>query len=217
MKRPICKLIRSAFPAILLAAGCTTCVNAGTASAGTQDMPLPPGYSTSRTGDVHDFDYFAGGWITKQRRLKVRGAGSAEWEEFPATLCMTLYLGGLATVDELYMPTRKASGLTLRTFDLQKRQWSIYWVSSVTGRLDPVPVVGGFQGAHGEFYAQDVDDHRPVKVRYTWDKLDRDHARWQQAFSYDDRTWETNWTADFTRADAAATCESGRPKALREN
>ena len=29
---------------------------------------------------------------------------------------------------------------------------------------------------------------------------------------YDDKAWETNWTADFTRADAATTCESGRPK-----
>jgi hypothetical protein len=216
MKRPTCKLTTSAVAAILVAAACTIWVNAGKASAGTDDKPLPPGYSTSRTGDVHDFDYFAGGWTTRQRRLKTRGVSSSEWEEFPATLCMTLYLDGLATVDELYMPTRKSSGLTLRTFDLQKRQWSIYWVSSLTGRLDPTPVVGGFQGVHGEFYAQDEDDHRPVKVRFTWDKLDHDHARWQQAFSYDDRTWETNWTADFTRADASATCESGRPRARTE-
>lgn len=26
------------------------------------------------------------------------------------------------------------------------------------------------------------------------------------------RTWETNWTADFTRADTSKTCESGRPR-----
>ena len=124
---------------------------------------------------------------------------------------MIPYLNGLATVDELYMPTKHASGLTLRTFDVAKRQWWIYWVSSSTGRLDPAPVVGGFRGAHGEFYAADEDGHRPIKVRFTWDKLDRDHARWQQAFSYDGRTWETNWIADFTRADAAKTCVNGRP------
>jgi hypothetical protein len=41
-------------------------------------------------------------------------------------------------------------------------------------------------GRPGEFYAVDRDD---------------DHARWEQAFSYDDRTWQTNWTADFERAD----------------
>ncbi len=37
-------------------------------------------------------------------------------------------------------------------------------------------------------------------------------TRWEQAFSYDDRTWETNWTADFERADPDKVCDSGRPK-----
>jgi hypothetical protein len=118
----------------------------------------------------------------------------------------------LATVDELYFPTLDRAGLTLRTFDRERRQWSIYWVTSATGRLDPVPVVGGFNGNRGEFYAQDRVDGRAVKVRYLWLIADRNHARWEQAFSYDDRTWETNWTADFTRADPSVICEGGRPK-----
>jgi len=63
-------------------------------------------------------------------------SGSNEWEEFPATLCMTPYLGGMATVDELYFPTKGWAGLTVRTFDLEKRQWSIYWISSASGRMD---------------------------------------------------------------------------------
>ena len=172
----------------------------------------PPGYSLSITGNMHDFDYFVGGWTTKQRRLKATGVGSAEWEEFPAVQCLALHLDGLATVDELFMPTTGKAGLTLRTFDLHKNQWSIYWVSSSTGQLDPLPVVGGFQGNHGEFYAQDEVDHQPVKVRYIWDKIDHDHARWQQAFSYDDRTWETNWVGEFTRGDASKLCENGQPK-----
>ena len=176
------------------------------------DVGVPPGYSTARTGSTHDFDYFVGAWTTAQRRLKVRGVGSNEWEEFPGNLCMSLYLGGMATVDELYLPTKGSAGLTLRTFDRETRQWSIYWVSTATGKLDPVPVVGGFEGNRGEFYAEDHDKGRPIKVRFTWKELDHDHARWEQAFSYDNRTWETNWTADFSRADAATVCENGRPK-----
>ncbi len=172
----------------------------------------PPGFTMARTGSVHDFDYFAGAWTTHQHKLKVRHGGSDDWEEFPATLCMTLYLDGMVTADELYMPTHHAAGFTLRTFDTERRQWSIYWVSSTTGRLDPVPVVGGFTGDHGEFYAADHEDGRPIKVRFTWDKLDHDHARWEQAFSYDDRTWETNWRADFERADTAKKCENGHPR-----
>jgi hypothetical protein len=174
-------------------------------------LPDPPGYTLARTGGPDDFAYFAGGWTTAQRRLKARGVGSDEWEEFPATLCMTPYLEGHATVDELVFPTKGWAGLTLRTFDLEKRQWSIYWVSSTTGTLG-TPVVGGFDGDRGEFYGEDEDGGRPVKVRYAWTKLDHDHARWEQAFSYDGRTWEINWTADFTRADPATTCTNGRPK-----
>jgi len=199
----------------LLPLSIATCAALGAAAASATApaaaAPAPPGYTTAHNGDVHDFDYFAGGWTTKQRRLKARGVGSTEWEEFPATLCMTPYLGGMATVDELYFPTKGWAGLTVRTFDLEKRQWSIYWISSASGRMD-VPVVGGFEGNHGEFFGEDQDAGRPVKVRYQWDKLDHDHARWQQAFSYDGHTWETNWIADFTRADPAKTCERGRPR-----
>jgi hypothetical protein len=125
---------------------------------------------------------------------------------------MTPYLRGLATVDELYMPSSGKAGLTLRTFDVGKRQWSIYWVNSATGRLDPVPVVGGFDGSRGEFYAVDEDNHRPIKVRYLLTRIDHEHARWEQAYSYDDRTWETNWIADFERADASKLCENGQPR-----
>jgi len=204
--RPAYLLVVAFATAAVSAEPITSTSNMGTTA------DVPPGFSTTRTGNVDDFAYFAGGWITKQRRLKARGIGSKEWEEFPATLCMTPYLGGMVTVDELDMPTMGHAGLTLRTFDIEKRQWSIYWVSSTSGRLDPVPVVGGFQGNRGEFYAVDEDNHRPVKVRYVWNKIDHDHARWEQAFSYDNRTWETNWTADFERADSAKTCENGRPK-----
>src|SRR4029453_1636685 len=172
--------MRSAAMRMLFITACASLSVLGAASpieAAASDA-LPPGYATSRTGDVHDFDYFAGAWTTTQRRLKARDVGSTEWEEFPATLCMSLYLGGMATVDELYFPTKGWAGFTLRTFDLEKRQWLIYWVRSTTGRLD-VPVVGGFEGDHGEFYAEDRDNGRPVKVRYTWTKVDRDHARWE--------------------------------------
>jgi hypothetical protein len=185
---------------------------ANSRAANSSEARAPPGYSIARTGTIHDFDYFEGGWTTHQRRLKARGVGSNEWEEFPGNLCMRLYLDSMATVDEIYFPTKGTAGLTVRMFDPNTHQWSIYWASSATGKLDPVPVVGGFEGNHGEFYASDQEKGRPIKVRFTWNKLDHDHARWEQAFSYDNRTWETNWTADFSRADPASVCVNGRPK-----
>jgi hypothetical protein len=151
------------------------------------------------TGDVHDFDFVAGEWSVANRRLKERGIGSQEWEEFPATHRGWLLLGGTANVDETVFLTRGSSGMTLRVFHPEKRQWSIYWISSARGVLEP-PVVGGFSGDRGEFYGEDSDDGRPVLVRFIWDRLGPDAARWEQAFSYDGGgRWEPNWIMDFTR------------------
>lgn len=200
----------------LLVGTCVTSLCAGLAAvdahADAKSQAAPPGYSLSRTGTVHDFEYFAGAWATMQHRLKTQSDGRKTWEKFPATICLEPYLGGLVTVDEMYMPTQGRAGVTVRTFDLQKRQWSIYWISSADGVLGVPGVVGGFQGNHGEFYGDDEDKGRPIRVRYTWDKLDHDHARWEQAFSYDNRTWETNWIGDFVRADPAKVCDNNRPK-----
>ena len=184
-----------------------------TAAAGPSkaDLAKAPGYTTSRTGGPHDFDWMAGAWTTVQHRLKARGIGSKEWEDFPATLCAAQYLGGLVTVDELWMPTKSWRGVTVRTFELEKHQWQAYWISDKRGRLDP-GVAGGFTGNVGELYGEDSDDGKPVVARLRWTVKDKDHARWEQAFSYDGKSWETNWTADFTRADPATTCAGGRTK-----
>src|SRR5215471_7153465 len=104
------------------AVGFGAAAQSSSSSSAATAMANPPGYSTARTGTIHDFEYFVGGWTTRQRRLKARGVGSNEWEEFPGHLCMSLYLNGMATVDELYFPTKGSAGLTLRTFDPEKRQ-----------------------------------------------------------------------------------------------
>jgi hypothetical protein len=87
--------------------------------------------------------------------------------------------------------------MTVRSFDLARRQWSIWWISGSDGVMTP-PVHGGFDGDRGLFFGEDRDGDRPVKVRFTWTR-GTDRARWEQAFSYDDATWETNWIMDFQR------------------
>ncbi|MGH9885057.1 MAG: hypothetical protein ACREBE_05995, partial [bacterium] len=92
------------------------------------------------------------------------------------------------------------SGMTLRHFHLARRQWTIYWISSKTGAIDP-GVVGGFEGDRGEFYGEDTDDGTPIKVRFIWLRLTPTTARWEQSFSYNSGPWERNWIMDFTRTD----------------
>jgi len=170
-------------------------------------------YTTARTGGLHDFDFIAGAWTLQNRRLKARWVGSNDWDEFPAVDCGAVYLGGVANVDELHFPSKGWGGITFRTFDVEKRQWSIYWVNSKTGKMFP-PVVGGFEGDRGEFYGEDDDGGRPVKVRFLWIKHGPDHAHWEQAFSLDGKTWEVNWMNDLTRADPSTICDGVRPRSI---
>lgn len=171
----------------------------------------PPGFTTERAGAAQDFDFLIGAWTTQQRRLKARDIGSTEWTEPPANRhCVVSYMDGGAVVEESRFPGNGPAGLFLYTFNVQKRQWSIYWLNGKTGQMDP-PLVGGFVAGHGEFYSQDVDNGRPIKVRVIWTVADQNHARWEQAFSYDNRTWETNWISQFTRGDPTAICPGRSP------
>jgi len=168
-------------------------------------------YSTTLTGDLHDFDFLSGAWTLANRRLKKRLSGSNDWDEFPAVDCAQIHLHGIVNVDELVFPTKGWAGVTFRNFDLEKRQWSIYWVSSRSGKMFP-PVVGGVTGDRGEFYGEDEDDGRPVKVRFLWIKQGPDHAHWEQAFSLDGKTWEVNWVNELIRADPSKICEGVSPR-----
>jgi hypothetical protein len=172
-------------------------------------QPLPPGFSTSVSGSKHDFDYLVGAWTTRQKRLKARAVGSSEWVEAPANRhCARPYLGGQVIVEQSQFPNKDPAGLFLYTFSSTKQQWTIRWVNGKTGELEP-PYIGGFQGTRGEFYGDDDDNGRPIRVRIIWTNPDRDHARWEQSFSYDDRNWEINWVSEFTRGDPAMICSKG--------
>jgi hypothetical protein len=150
------------------------------------------------TGDIHDFDFLAGSWRVTNRWLKTSIHGTRGDEEFPGASRCEVRMGGVVNVDEITFPTKGFSGLTVRLFDLVKHRWSIYWINSKTGVLDP-PVLGGFDGDRGEFYGEDDVDGRSIAVRFLWLKLGADAARWEQAFSSDGQSWETNWVMDFER------------------
>ncbi|GHG87047.1 hypothetical protein [Streptomyces lanatus] len=148
----------------------------------------------------NDFDFFHGEWVVRHHRRTDFLDPESDWEEFPGTSrCWSLF-DGAANLDEVDMPHLSAKGATLRLFDRESGQWSLYWASSVTGTLFP-PVVGGFEGGRGEFHGFDSYSGKDVWVRFEWSGLSVGSARWEQAFSIDDgETWLTNWIMEFTRA-----------------
>ena len=149
----------------------------------------------------HDFDFWFGSWKIDNRRLVARLQDCHEWEEFEATSLAWPILGGLGNMDEFLAPTWKPGyiGMTLRLFNPATRQWSITWMDSTTGTLEP-PVVGTFRNGVGTFYGKDRLRGESIDVRFIWSEITTNRARWEQAFSPDGRrTWETNWIMQMRR------------------
>lgn len=157
-------------------------------------------HNSSFIGRPGDFDFLVGGrWRVHNRRLRERLAAREDWTEFEAVVRAWSHLDGQVSVDELVFASEGFSGCTLRTLNLQTRQWAIYWINSRSGQLFP-PVHGGWDGARGEFYGEDEDDGRPVRVRFVWERLGPDRARWTQAFSIDGGAhWQDNWIMALER------------------
>jgi len=150
------------------------------------------------TGDVHDFDFLEGDWVVQNRYLRSRLNGDHVWKEFSGRSRLERRLGGLVNVDVIDFQTRGFTGMTVRLFDVQERRWSIYWTDTRRAVLAP-PVRGGFEGDRGLFFGEDVEGARAVQVRFIWERRPDERAHWEQAFSLDGETWETNWVMDFSR------------------
>ena len=149
----------------------------------------------------YDFDFLLGTWKVHHHRLKERLKGSTEWEEFDGETVDRKILNGLCNLDEniLHRETGYVHAISLRLFDPESKEWSIYWSTDVTGTLD-VPMVGGFQDGRGEFYSQEVFEGRHIYNRFIWSKITANSCQWEQAFSEDGgKIWETNWVMEFER------------------
>jgi len=146
-----------------------------------------------------DFHFLYGRWAVAHRRLTARGVDVEAWDAFEGTSFTQGLMDGLCNIEQNDFPDRDFQGVAFRSFDIAARRWSIHWVSSLDGLVQP-PVHGRFEGGVGVFLGEDCDEGRPVKVRYLWDAITPGSARWSQAFSYDGgEAWETNWIMAFTR------------------
>jgi hypothetical protein len=162
-----------------------------------------PVQSSEEAAGLHDFDFFIGEWRVHHRQLKQRLAGSHEWVEFEGTTRVQKIMGGWGNMDDntLDKPGGAYRAVTLRAFDANTGQWSIWWLDGrhPASNLDP-SVKGHFDQGVGTFYADDTWNGKPIRVRFTWSHPTTAACRWEQAFSPDGgRTWETNWIMEFRR------------------
>src|SRR5215472_5739214 len=82
-----------------------------------------------------DFDFEVGRWRVHSRRLMETLKGSDAWEDFEGTAVARKVLGGLGMIDEItnQRASEPTQGMTVRLFDPQSRQWSVYFADSVHG------------------------------------------------------------------------------------
>ncbi len=160
----------------------------------------PSATSAERDGQ-HDFDPLAGSWKYHLKRRLHPLTGSTTWVEFEGTgVCYKIW-DGRAELDTIKVdgPTGHVEGLTLRTYNPQTHQWSLYWANSKDGLIVP-PQIGEFKDGRGEFYAQDKLNGRSIFVRFVWTGLTTNSPHFEQSFSDDGgKTWEVNWITDQTR------------------
>ena len=157
---------------------------------------------TTWTKETGDFDFLNGHFDVVHRTLNKPLTGSDEWQEYAGTCSARTHFDGAISIDEMQFPTKNTYGLSLRLYDPVEKEWSIYWVASQTMELYP-PVRGGWSDGKCWLVGEDEYEGRTIKVSYSWSDITEQTAHWEQSFSDDGgKTWEVNWTMDFTRRDS---------------
>jgi hypothetical protein len=162
------------------------------------------GSTAAQTDGSHDFDFLIGDWKAHVRRLPERLKGSNVWVEYDGISNHKKLLDSNANFEEFDVSTPdkklRIKAQTLRLYNPESHQWSIYLVDLDKGTLDLPPVVGTFNGKRGEFYNQQTWEGRAVLVRYVWLDLSPKSSRMEQSFSADGgKTWEANWICELSR------------------
>jgi hypothetical protein len=152
----------------------------------------------------HDFDFLIGDWHAHVRRLPERLVHSNTWVEYDGISNHHKVFDTNANLEQFDVTSTdkklRIRAQTLRMYNPESHQWSIYGLDLDKGSLETPPVVGEFYGDHGEFYNQQNWKGRLVEVRYTWRPVGTNGAHMEQSFSGDGgKTWEVNWICELTK------------------
>jgi hypothetical protein len=172
-----------------------------TSAAPTQPAAKPT--ATPHDG-AHDFDFLIGDWKAHVRRLPERLTGSTHWIEYDGISNHKKLLDSNANFEEFLVETRDKSlsikAQTLRLYNPESHQWTIYLLDLDKGTLGTPPMRGEFTGHRGEFYDQEDYKGRAILVRFVWADISPHSARMEQSFSADGgKTWEVNWICELSR------------------
>lgn len=176
---------------VVLLAAAGLLASAGTTSA--QPPAAPPPHLPGKAGE---FDFLAGQWRIRHRRLKE----DKTWDEFDGEATCWTILGGTGSVEELRIPARDFSGLGIRLLDPKTLVWNDYWVNGKERAIGEAGLTGGFTNGVGTFTAEDTENGVRVIYRGVWDEITAKSHRWRQGSSRDGgASWDDTWFMTWTR------------------
>ena len=160
-------------------------------------------YATQQRDGSHDFDFLIGDWKAHVRRLPDRLNGSDKWDVYDGISNHHKLLDTNANFEEFEVGSADKKlhikGQTLRVYNPETHQWSIYLLDLDKGEVDVPPVVGAFHGDRGEFFHQETLRGRTILVRYVWLNISPKSARMEQSYSPDGgKSWEVNWICELS-------------------
>jgi hypothetical protein len=169
----------------------------------TDPLAANPQAATQQLRDgQHDFDFELGRWNIHLKRRLHPLTGSAVWVEFDGTSVTRKVWEGRSQLEEFETDSGASGhieGLTLRLYNPQSHQWSLYWANAKDGIVVPAQI-GEFKNGSGEFFGQDTLNGKSILIRFVWSNTNTGMPHFEQSFSDDGgKSWEVNWITDQTR------------------
>lgn len=154
------------------------------------------------------FDFLLGTWTTQISYLDTPAGSKPTWIHVAGTVTNRVLWDGSGDIEEIDAGS-SVQGTTVRLYNAQSGQWSLYWANRADGMLEQ-PMVGAVSNGVGDFYDRDTIDGRSVLVHQRYLSTARDSYQFEQSVSRDGgRTWNDNFLAKLTRkqsgSDPAAT------------
>lgn len=153
-----------------------------------------------RPDGIRDFDFAFGTWETHISVLRDGTARAAVWARMSGTVVTRPVWGGRANLEEIEAnaPWGRFEGMTLRLYNPQTNEWSLYWSNSKDAAIG-TPEVGSFRNGVGEFYDQELIAGKKVFVRQRYYDVTPTSYRFEQALSDDGAHWHPNFVAALIR------------------
>jgi hypothetical protein len=171
--------------------------NATTAEAAMDTIYTPTGKGIVTGKGVGDFDFLAGEWKIRHKRLK--DGTKDEWQRFDSGATVHRVLNGMGSVEELRKADGKDMGMGIRVWLPENKKWADHWTSAGNGVVN-APQLGEFIDGEGVFISEEDVDGVKWQYRGVWDRITPKSCRWHQSSSNaGGKGWEWNWWMEWTR------------------